>query len=364
MELTILNYRFEDLYFIDEYESIIWTERYYSPGDFELNTAVNDYMLKAAQLIRESMEQRRDVYVWTGDSDTSMLVENIEIKTDLDTGTRFILTGRSLLSIMDRRIVWEQTILDGKLEGQVKKLITESIINPKLPERKIEEVIFVESGDSRFDELTIRAQYTGDNLLEVLEKIGETYHIGYKTWITDENKIAFQLYMGEDRSYDQNRNQEVIFSTQFENLLNTNYLESIKTLKNVALVAGEDEAQNRRTITIGEASGLQRRELYVDARDIQSTKEDGTAISETEYNAQLKQRGDEDLAENKYIKAFDGGIETNQTFQYGRDFFKGDIVQLSNEYGIDGKVRILEVIRSQDGTGLKMYPTFEVVEEE
>lgn len=64
-------------------------------------------------------------------------------------------------------------------------------------------------------------------------------NVGFRIKLSDDNKFVFKLYAGADRSYDQFTNPYVIFSPKFENVINTNYLESKKTLKTVTLVAGE-----------------------------------------------------------------------------------------------------------------------------
>ena len=79
-------------------------------------------------------------------------------------------------------------------------------------------------------------------------------------------------------------------------------------------------------------------------------------------DALLDQRGAEELAENVYMKAFTGEIEARKTFVYGEDFVKGDLVQIVNEYGMESKVRVSEIMRVQDTNGYSMYPTFQVLE--
>ncbi len=148
-------------------------------------------------------------------------------------------------------------------------------------------------------------------------------------------------------------------------LLHTNYLESKKTLKTVTLVAGEGEGADRKTTTVacssGAGTGLNRRELYTDARDVSSTVDNET-LTDAEYKAQLSQRGLENLAENIATKSFEGKVETTRMYRYGEDFFLGDMVQIVNEYGIEGKARVTEFIRSQSKEGLDSYPTFVTVE--
>ena len=116
--------------------------------------------------------------------------------------------------------------------------------------------------------------------------------------------------------------------------------------------------------TVGGGSGLNRRELFTDARDISSNVGSDDALTDAEYIAQLQQRGKEKLAENVSITSFEGETETTIMFQYGKDFFNGDIVQIANEYGHETKARILEIVRSEDKDGYSVYPTFKTIEQE
>ena len=140
-------------------------------------------------------------------------------------------------------------------------------------------------------------------------------------------------------------------------------MESNKSLKNITLVAGEGEGSARKTVTVGSGAGLSRRELFTDARDL-STTVDGGTISDATYNAQLQQRGKEKLAENISTIAFEGKAETTRMFKYGEDFFIGDIVQIENEYGHEGRAYISEFIISQDRDGTSLYPTFSTIQKE
>ena len=88
------------------------------------------------------------------------------------------------------------------------------------------------------------------------------------------------------------------------------------------------------------------------------------ALTDAEYMAQLQQRGKEKLAENVSITSFEGETETTIMFQYGKDFFNGDIVQIANEYGHETKARILEIVHSEDKDGYSVYPTFKTIEQE
>lgn len=79
-------------------------------------------------------------------------------------------------------------------------------------------------------------------------------------------------------------------------------------------------------------SGLDRYELYVDARDIQNTKTDDTGtqttIPDAEYNSMLSTRGLSKLAECKLSESFEATIRTDELagFVFDKDYFLGDTI--------------------------------------
>ena len=373
--VLVLNESFELVAIIDYYKSLIWTERYREAGDFEL------YLLADTTAIG-SIEE--GYYLQIQGSNMTMIVEQFEITTNTEEGNALIITGRSLESILDRRIVWPQTTLSGNLQNGVKTLITEALIRPVSdPSRKIPGFTFEDSTDPLVTNLTLEAQYTGDNLYDVIISICETYNLGFRITLEENPEVTvdnpgpyifkFSLYAGVDRSYDQSVNEYVIFSSKFGNLISSNYLETQKPLKTIAYIAGEGEGAERKsevtTILDGgeEVIGIKRRELFVDARDISSTVYDdqggSTTITDEEYSNLLIERGKEKLSENVITRTFEGEVENGMTFSYGTHFFMGDIVQIVNEYGLEGTSRVIEFVRSISPSGIEYYPTFEAIQE-
>ena len=354
MDLFILDSDLNPVVIVDSYISSIWTDRYDQYGDFELYMPMTENVLSYL---------KTDYYLQNRDSEHTMIIEKLLIKSDSEKGNNITASGRSLESILDRRIVWGRIVLDGNLQTEIHRLLNECIISPTDGDRKIANFIFEESTDPAITKLTIQAQYTGDNLYSLIQKVCSDNSIGFKIAINASKQFVFQLYSGADRSYDQTENPYVIFSPSFDNILTSNYLESRMALKNVALVAGEGQGAERKFTSVGSGSGLSRRELFVDASDISSNNGEGTTLTETEYNEQLAQRGKEKLSECTDATSLEGEAETTTMFRYGEHFFTGDIVQVADEYGHEGKARVIEMVMSDDENGPSTYPTFKSIEE-
>ena len=352
MKLYVLDTAFNTVAHLDDYMSSIWTDRYCGYGDFEFYTSMDNIVFARAP---------KNYYLWSDISEHLMIIEERTITTDVESGNHLQITGRSLESILERRIIWAQTILTGNFQNGIQKLLNENVISPSIAARKIDNFIFEASDDPAITELTIDAQFTGDNLYEAIVTLCSQNGLGFKITLNDNNQFVFKLYKGSDRSYNQTENPYVVFSPDFENIVNSNYFESNQDYKNVALVAGEGEGSARKTSAVGDVSGLERRELFVDARDISSETEEGT-LTDEDYTKLLTQRGNDKLEEYKETTDFEGEVDTSQMFVYGEDFFIGDIVQITNEYGIEKEVRVDEMIFSDDTSqGITMIPTFTTI---
>lgn len=352
MELLVLNTNYESIAVLDTYESLIWTDRYNSYGDFEMFFAMDESSLEYL---------KEDNYLWLKDSEHTMIIEDIRIDADTEDGNHLVVTGRSLESILERRIIWGQRVFTGNLQTAIQTMLNESIISPSIADRKISNFRFVASTDPKITSLTIDNQYTGDDLYTVIKGLCEENNIGFKIILADDNWFEFSLYAGVDRSYDQTENPYVVFSPNFENIINSNYFSSKASYRNVTLVAGEGEGTARKTTVVGSGSGLNRREVFTDARDISSETEDGVTLSDTEYYAQLRSKGLKTLADHPITTAFEGEVEVTRLFKYGEDFYIGDIVQIANEYGNEGSAYISELIISRSEAGLSVYPTFKTI---
>lgn len=354
MNIYILDTSFEICGLIDNYASIIWTTRYFKSGDFELYLTANDRNIAA---LKENYYLCREEDMQGDTFKNVMIIQNIKINTDVESGNYLTITGKSLKSVVGRRIIWQQTNLTGRVELGIRQVLTENIISPAIAARKIDNFTL---GDIQGFTDTMNIQVTGDNMEEWLEKICTTYGMGWDVSVKNK-KFVFQLWKGTDRSYGQSEIPYVVFSSDFDNLLNSEYSSDRSNFKNMALVAGEGEGLDRKTYSIGESTGLSRYELYVDARDMSTNNGE---ISSTDYDKMLKEKGAETLAEYGVIEKFEGEADPSTNYILNKDYFLGDIVQVINEFGISAAPRIIEIIDSEDENGRTVIPTYSTWEVE
>lgn len=296
MDLFILDTSLNQIAVLDTYKSLIWTERYNEYGDFEIVAPVTSDLLSVL---------KQDYYLEHRDTERTMILEKILINTDIEDGNTMTITGRSLESILLRRIVWGQRTIKGNLQNGINTLLDENVISPTKPERKISNFVFQASTDPKITSLEIDAQYTGDNLYDIISGLCSERGIGFSIIRNDQNQFVFSLYSGADRSYDQVENPYVVFSPGFENIINSNYMESKSALKNVTLVGGEGEGSARRYTAVGNLSGLDRRELFTDARDLSSDiDEDLTEYFDfTDYPSQVFDNNSKTFVTNNFFNS-------------------------------------------------------------
>lgn len=345
MDLWILNENFERLGIVDTATSIIWANRFRQCGDFEIYVSYSDYY---ADLLRE------DCLVVREDDDMVGIIENVQDGNDTENGDYLIVSGRCARVILTRRIVWDQTTLDCAVEEGMRQLVTDAFISPVIPGRKYEKLALA-AAHGYTDKMS--AQYTGDIILEVLESLAAAKNYGFKITLED-GMLVLDFYKGVDRSRGQSENPRVIFSEAYDNLQATTFTLNKADYKTVALVAGEGEGAARRRTIVGRSvdqSGLHRREVYVDARDVSSN--DGE-ISASEYMAQLAERGDTALAEAPIVQSMEGTIEPLQMYAYRKDYFLGDIVTVVNKHGLEANTQVLEIVEVWDENGYTCTPTF------
>lgn len=190
------------------------------------------------------------------------------------------------------------------------------------------------------------------SVYDFIKQICELYGMGFRLVRNYENEqILFSVYSGDNKTTKQTDFDPVVFDSSLDNLLSDTEYISTKNLKNVAYVfAPNGFAIVYSGLADSNTSGLDKKILYVDASDIQTSP--GTLL-----NNQLQIRGQQALADYRTMLAFDGEVPTFGEYIYEVDYKLGDLVEVRNSDGFTDQKRVTEQIFSDDVQGEKSYPT-------
>ena len=391
MDLYVLNTAFDTVAIIDDYESFNWTDRYNEAGDFELVLLVTTELITVIQA---------NYYLYFQMSDHLMIIESLEIKTDDEKGNRLVVSGRSLESLLDRRVIWTRIrfTFAESFQNAIIKMVNNSMSpfdcgdsstiwgEKAAANRQIKNPNFIVKRAEPWDKEPLANQlkmdsieYWGENLYDIVVDLCKSRdpEVGYKVaWKQSDNTFNFVLYIGEDRSSDNSAgNLPVMFSPYLENIFDTDYYESIKGYKTIALIIGQypkandpDTIEDRSTSVfrgsnITTYTGMYRREVYCDARNVPYKDDDNNVYNwDTVLKPALQEEGKKTLnsLSNKKAKTFEGEVDYQTTYEYGVDYSLGDIVDVADIYGHEMKARIVEVTFSDDEEGFSVNPSFEM----
>lgn len=349
---------------VDTAKSIIWRSVYFGVGDFEIDVQASPEIVTLLQT----------GYLVTRPDDLEVgIIEQVNIERDPQNGRMVTATGRFAKSILDRRLIYNLSgivntpaILQGNVEAEVRRLVTENAISCTFDSRRnipllalgsvagLPQIIIDDNG------VAAQKQVTCENLLTYTDELLQEYGLG-STVILDEDagKLRYVVYSGIDRSWDNTGgNDPIVFSKEFDNLTSSNYECNAATERNVALIGGAGEGVERFYSIIGETrAGLQRREMWVDAASLNRTYKDAEDVeqsySDSEYRAMLNAAGRQKLNANPAKEAFDGSLDIqNSRWQYNQDFALGDIVTVQdNDLGKYVNVRLHAILEVQDENG-------------
>ena len=340
---------------MDEYQSVIWTERYFEAGDCELYCAAtekNIAMMQAGNFLTMAVGK------------TLCRIVKVETITDTNKGNWLLVTGKDARSILNQRVYTNATYTAVYAITTIKNIIEDNAGVDAATRRKISGLLV--DYDPDIDPLPYDTYYTTDRFFYCFDKIVEICRkFGYGNrmiWSADKN-LKFQLYIGADRSASitNTTNVPIIFSESNNNLASSDYLEDYTTFKNVAYTAGEGEGWERLVTNVNNTtySGLDRYEMYVDGASVPRTPQQGTTLTDQEYAQVLQDYAGDALAEYGVAVEF-SGTTTDYLYKFGTDYFLGDIVTVISPLGVSFDARITEVIESEDTQHGHIYiPKFE-----
>jgi len=331
MQLFILNNDRVLSGIVESFEYLRWTRRYFSCGSFELKaiaTPENIALLKVGN------------YLWKNDDGECGVIERLEMTmTDHEMIT---VGGRFATSILARRILWTSEVLNGNAGACIQTLLNRHVISPTDTNRRIPYFDYLNSAPI----MNIQSQASYRNLLNVIFDICETLDAGLRTIYNPSTKRFTVEFYKEGVS-------QAVFSKEYENLTEQIYMESVIDTANTALVGGEGEGAGRQFVSIINGTGENRREIFVDAKDLRAEDFPGT------YTSALNFRGQSKLAELAPVQSFDATVNPHGNLRYKVDYDLGQTVTvISKKWDVTLNARITEVEESYDVDGQSINIVF------
>lgn len=328
MDVYITDENLNDIAVID-HANVIWGTKYNDVGEFELYAPASKELFALAQ---------KGIFAYKEDSDSVMMLEKIQTKTDQETGDFITISGRGAESLLDRRIIWNQTNINEDAAQAAARIVLENLIEPTDATRKLSILSFGRVAPAQ--QITQR-QLWGESLLDAVKELLSLADMGF--CIKRKGKtLKLDLYKGADRS------GAVSFCPEYDNLLRSEHICDRTEYKNTALVSGEGEGDVKKLNSVGTVTGIERREMYVEKG---STSTNEGTITEEDYLSILKGEGEAALTEKKVTETVNVEIEPKGVFRYGIEYNLGDIVTVRDDYENTKLVRIVQATENSDENG-------------
>ena len=383
--------RFEKQNIVDNFESLIWSERYYGDGDFELVVPLSMDVIEKIPM---------GIFLGTSTSNEIMIAETVQIED-----RKVNIKGISLLSWLNNRFIRNSKLhkirdwqIEDKVPEEILWMMVNASINPEfltsentdIHENYLSKLVIPELGlhnypDFTVDPVTVTVSF--GPLYDELQKVAMAYGVGMQILLetnldpTAEFPLGFRTYRGLDKTSSQNENPIVRFSPSLDSLTNIKELQSQSAYKTIAFAFAPslDETTDLGDPSLGEHNagiafpvGMGHVDEYTgfDCRAIQVFADDVSGFPLPISNRQIRSlikilstAAKKQLADATIVKAVDGEIVSTDMFQYGRDYSLGDLVEIEGNSGVIKKALVTEYIRVQDMEGERGYPTVTVVED-
>jgi microcystin-dependent protein len=313
------------------WERLSYVRRYTAMDTFEL-------VIHRSRLWASELATKRLLYL-PDEGDLVFLIEQIASVAEGSTrNDEMTVTGRSLEGIaMVERLVEppageshdRQTGVAA--ETAIKHYLRSHAADLAAPARQVPGLV-VAPDAARGPAVTVNGRY--QTVLDLAREIGLVAGLGWEiTYEPLSGDFVFDITDGVDRS------ASVFFDFAFETLERWEELESVIDAKTVALVAGQGEGTERDLVTRWsgtEPAGFDRREAFLDARDVE--------LGETTV---LAQRGDAFLAATGAETSLEADVHQYGGFRYREHWDVGDVVTVRNaERGLAYAARIVEVTKA------------------
>lgn len=347
MQFIVLDKDFQTMGVIGVFSTVLWYRRYYSPGIFELHVPA-----KYFDLINGGR------YLYRNDRTELGVIREVNFMRGEKGEKTAYCKGYFAEHLLNNNVIYPTFSGTGTPEALARSVLDRYVINPGSTARKIKNIRL---GTMRGGGSSIILQNTGDYVGDRLYDTLKTQEMSHRL-VFDylENSLAYEVWKGLDRRDSQDKNSWAVFSDSFRNIKNAQYDRDESDYKNFAYVAGEGEGTARKIVEVDirQSQDEERRELWVDARDLQ--QHSGTVnYTDAQYRDLLFQRGLEKLADYAVIEKVDSDVDPAANLVYGTDFDLGDLCTYRySDVNIECSKRITEIQEVLEGSGRTLSVIF------
>lgn len=337
MDLKIFDKNLKYLGIFDGYTDYSITSKWTSFGDFAIYS--DEYV--------EKYHQEGNYILFGNDPSRCGIIKRVFI--DPDSSERTVsIKGFTLLHLLTQRITVppagrsHHVFSKATAEDILKALVQANCTQPADSSRRMP-ILECAPSKSRGDRLNYQTRY--DPLADAMKEVAEASGLGMCIRIDlERRKLVFDVLEGKDRSVLQEERPPKIFRKEYDNMTSCQYDLDSSDYKNCAYTGGQGEGENRKIhLAGGENTGMDRYEMFVDARDIDD-------------EAKLPDRATVKLAECTKSISYKSGVDGSD---YGVRWELGDIVTtIESEYSLTLHERITELELTYDESGEVFAPTF------
>lgn len=366
---------------IDNYESLVWTDKAKECGDFELYMYYDPDLWKTIKL---------GTFLRIQDSERTMMVGKRNLKDTFEDAPRMIFTGKSMEYITSRRVVYKQIDVVETPGNIINKLLDENCIDgpylqqfvpdPTNTNKKYRGITGLYRDASNWEkelgDTQISKQYLGQNIYEAVSDLVMTYS-SPMCYIfvhhTDDNKWRWRLGTGVDRSWNQGTNEWVTFSSNFNNLKSSEFVQDNARYANAFYITGADPGDGKSRVTMpiertnddtaqgGFISGMKRIEKWIDGSSVKLKNDENKDIPFRQYINELLSYGHTAMREYVTETTFVGDVDPNVQWVYMRDYYIGDIVNVVDDMGNGAWCAIDGMTITADKNGIVIIPDFKAI---
>lgn len=357
-------FNFESAGILDTFKSLTANWRYYTYSEFSL-TILLDELKEIISEDTEDATRRGNIITTLFTADSIININDVYFYIDRvicedSTEGELVISGKSLRAKSLKRIIYRIYHQTKRPEQIIYDHLNNEVVNPSQTSRKISYLSI--ASPSTLSTSTVDYQNSYGVVSDEIDTLCSTYDIGIKETATNlktpNNKL--EIVKGRDLS------DVVEFNVDFDNLLSESYESSNFDEATMAWVFGEGEGTARMNVKLNDnLVGLERDEIYVDARDIQKQTQDGNGkditLTDAQYKAALTSRGVEKLSEQVEVLTLNGDIDLeSDLFVYGKDYQLGDRVRFTSKLFNLTKTSVLAGIdETWDNTGHHMSPLWD-----